>query len=188
MTTDELKTDIAYVRAATDRSNGPHVPSISLLWAVIGLCGFAAADFIEDERWIGRYWLVAALVGICLSLWWGFRASRRLGQADRRTGVRWGLHWLAFVVAGVLGGMLVAAGHLQASGVGPLWVLLLSLSYFQSGVHLDRRHLPVSGVLGVSFLVTLFVPVYASTLAGVLMAAALVGEALLGARTSDAAD
>ena len=186
--TEELKEDIAYVRAAADRSEGHHVSSISLLWVVIGLCGFALTDFIEDYRWIGRYWMVAAPVGVCLSLWLGYRASLRVGQADRRTGIRWGLHWLAFLVAGALGGMLVAAGHLDRSGFGSLWLLLLGLTYFQAGLHLDRRHLLIGGVAGVGFVVTLFVSSYAWTIAGVLMAAALIWQALSGARTSDAAE
>ena len=47
--------------------------------------------------------------------------------------------------------------------------------------------LPISGVAAACYVVTLFVPEYQWTLAGVLMAAALVWQALLGARTRDAA-
>ena len=123
---------------------------------------------------------------LCLSLWLGFRAGRRDGQASRRTGVRWGLHWLAFMAAGALGAALVAAGHLQWSGFGSLVALFLALSYAHAGFYLDRRLLPVAGVLGTCYLVTLFVPGYQWTLAGVLMAAALVRQAILGARQRDA--
>ena len=135
--TKELKEDIAYIRAAADRSDTNLVPSIYLLWAVIALCGFALVDFVDDYRWIGRYWVVSAPAGFCLSVWLGMRASHHAGQADRQEGIRWSLHWLAFMVAGLLGGALVAAGHLKWSGFNSLWVLLLSLTYFQAGVHLD---------------------------------------------------
>ena len=185
---EELRADIAYVRAATDRSDARTIPAIYLLWAVIGLCGFALVDFVDDHHWIGRYWVAAAPIGFCLSVWLGIRASRHAGQADRRTGIRWSLHWLAFLVAGALGGALVAAGYLEWPGFGSLWVLLLGLSYFQAGLHLDRRCLLIGGVLAASFVVTLFVPSYAWTVAGVMMAAALTWQAVLGARTSDAAN
>ena len=66
-------------------------------------------------------------------------------------------------------------------------VLLMSLTYFHAALHLDRRMLPISGVAAASYVVTLFVPEYQWTLAGVMMAAALVWQALLGARTRNAA-
>ena len=120
-------------------------------------------------------------------LWFGYRAQRDAGQADRRIGIRWGLHWLAFLVASGLGSALVAVGHLEWAGFGSLVVLLLSLTYFHAALHLDRRLLPISGVAAACYLVTLFVPEYQWTLAGVLMAAALVWQALLGVRTRNAA-
>ena len=91
------------------------------------------------------------------------------------------------MAAAALGAALVAAGHLQWSGFGSLVVLLLALSYFHAGLYMDRRMLPIGGVLVASYLATLFVPGYQWTLAGVLMAAALVWQAVLGMRTRDAA-
>ena len=95
--TDKLREDIAYVRAAADRADATTIPSISLLWAAIVLCGYSLPDFVDDYRWIGRFWTVAGPAGLCLSLWLGYRAQRDAGQADRRIGIRWGLHWLAFL-------------------------------------------------------------------------------------------
>ena len=186
-TTNDLKEDIAYVRAAAERAGAGTVPSIYVVWALIGLCGFALSDFAADSRWIGRFWLVAGPAGFCVSAWLGYRASRRAGQGSRRIGVRWALHWATFMAAGALGAALVATGHLQWSAFGSLVVLLLALSYFHAGLYLDRRLLPIGGVLGACYLVTLFIPGYQWTLAGVLMAGALVWQAILGARERDAA-
>jgi hypothetical protein len=185
--TDKLREDIAYVRAAADRADVTTIPAINLLWAAIVLCGCVLSDFVGDYRWIGRYWSVAGPGGLCLSWWFGYRAQRHAGQADQRTGVRSGLHWLAFLVAIVLGRILVAVGHLEWAGFASLVVLLVSLTYFHAALHLDRRLLPISGVAASCYLVTMFVPSYQWTLAGVLMAVALVWQALLGARTRDAA-
>ena len=186
-TTDNLKEDIAFVRAAAERAGTGTIPSIYVVWAVIGLCGFALADFAADSRWVGRFWLVASPVGFCVSAWLGYRASRHAGQGSRQIGVRWGLHWLAFMAAGALAAALVAAGHLSWSAFGSLVVLLLALSYFHAGLYMDRRMLVIGGVLGACYLVTLFIPGYQWTLAGVLMAAALVWQAILGARARDSA-
>ena len=181
MTSDErLKEDIAYVRAAAERSDGIHVRAHGFLWAAIVLCGFSIADFVEDPRWIGRYWMVASPVGFILSAWLSARAEIRAGQVDRAKGRRWLLHWLAFLAAGVLGVMLFVRGHMAPEGIGSLWVLLLALTYFHAGVHLDRRLLPIGILAAGGYLITLFVPQYGWTLTGVLVASALVAHALLG--------
>ncbi len=178
--TERLKDDIAYVRAAAEQSQTVHVRAHGFLWAAILLGGFALVDFVEDPRWIGRYWLVAAPVGFVLSAWLGIRADHGAGQFDRTTGMRWMFHWLAFMATGLLGGALVARGELTPAGFGSLWVLLTALTYFQAGVHLDRRLMPIGGLLAGGYLATLFMPLYGWTLAGVLAAAALVAHALLG--------
>ena len=186
-TTGNLREDIAYVRAAAERADAASIPSIYVVWAVISLCGFALADFVDDGRWVGRFWAVAGPTGFAISAWLGYRAGRHSGQGSGRIGARWGAHWLAFLAAGALGAVLVAAGHLTWSAFGSLVVLLLALSYFHAGLYLDRRMLAVGVVLGACYLVTLFVPGYQWTLAGVLVAVALVWQAILGARTQDAA-
>ena len=84
------------------------------------------------------------------------------------------------------GSGLVAAGHLEWAGFGSFMMLLMSLTYFHAGLHLDRRLLPIGGVGAVGYVVTLLVPEYQWTLAGVLIAAALVWQGLLGARTRNA--
>ena len=179
--TDQLREDMAYVRAAASRAGSVHVPAIYILWAAISLCGFRLADIVTDYSWLGVYWMIAGPAGFCVSLWLGRRAGRREGQADRRAGKRWSLHWLGFMAAGVLGSALVSTGHLSSAGFSSLWVLLLALTYFQAGVHLDRRMLPVGIVAGVGYMVTLFVPGYGWTAAGVVVAAVLTAQAFLGA-------
>ena len=179
--TERLKEDIAYVRAVAEQSETVHVPAYYLLWAAICLCGFALVDFADSGRWIAAYWIVAGPAGFGLSSWLGRRASRRVGQVDRRKSMRWRLHWLAFMATGVLGLGLVAAEQLTWAGFSSLWPLLMGLSYFQAGVHLERRLLPIGLMLGVGYLVTLFVPGYGFTAAGMLVAAALTAQAFLGA-------
>jgi hypothetical protein len=105
-TTDNLRDDIAYVRAAAERAGAGSIPSIYVLWAVIGLCGFALADFAADSRSVGLYWMVAWPAGFVVSAWLGYRAGRQSGQGSRRAGVRWAVHWLAFMAGVALGAAL----------------------------------------------------------------------------------
>ena len=185
--TGNLREDMAYVRAATERADAATIPSIYVLWAVIALCGFALADFVADSRWVGLFWMVAGPAGFGISAWLGYLAGRHAEQGSRRIGARWALHWLAFLATVALGAALVATGHLQWAGFGSLVVLLLALSYIYAGSYLDRRMLAIGVVVGASYVITLFVPGYQWTLAGALVAGALVWQAILGARARDAA-
>ena len=185
--TEQIREDIAYVRAAAERSDDVHDPAYYLLWATIVLCGFMLPDFAATRPWIGTYWLVAAPVGSAVSLWLGVRAGRRAGQTDRRRARRALLHWLSFLVAGGLGWLLVATGQLTQDGFGALWVLLMALTYFQAGVHFDRRLAPIGLLVGVGYLITFVVPGYRWSVTGALIAAALVTQAFLGAPSRDLA-
>ena len=183
----QLKEDIAYVRAVAERSRVAHVPAIYLLWAVIGLCGFALFDFVSHMRWIGIYWLFAAPIGLALSIWLGVRGERNAGVTSRESGMRASLHWVSFMAAGWLGLALVHAEHLTWRGFGSLWVLLLALTYFQFGLHLERRLLPIGVLAAAGYLVTVWVPGYGWTATGVVLAVALVSAAFLGAPKSETA-
>ncbi len=183
---EKLREDVAYVRAVADRSENVPCRSIYLLWAVIALCGFTLTDFAPEPSWIGLYWLVASPVGMVLSAWLGKRACINIGQADRQMGFRIMYHWLAFMVAGLLGVLLVAGGHLSGPGMGSLWVLLLALTYFHAGLHFNRRLLPIGILVGLCFPVTIFVPEYGWTTTGVVLAGALTVQAFLGTRRQDA--
>ena len=181
--TDSIKDDIAYVRAVAERTGPGHVPAIYVIWAVICVVGFSLVDLVgPGSSWVGIYWLAAGPVGGLVTWWLAARAGARDGQADRRLGKRWAGHFLGFFVVGLLGCVLAAAGELSWSGLSSLWILLLALTYFLAGLHLDRRLMPVSLVLGVGYLFTLYLPEFRFTVAGVLVAVALVVQGLRGMR------
>ena len=187
--TASIKDDIAYVRAAAERSQPGHVPAIYLLWAAICLCGFTLVDLVgPGSSVIGIYWTIAGPIGGAASWWLGARAGRRGGQADRRTGIRWASHFLGFFVVGLLGMGLVLSDQLNWSAMGSLWILILALTYFLAGLHLDRRLMPIGVVLAIGYLITLYLPDYGFTSAGALVAAALVTQAWLGTRNQHAAE
>lgn len=185
----KLTEDIAYVRAATERSASIHIPAIYVIWAVLCLCGFTLVDFVgPGSAWIGLYWLIAGPVGMGLSIWLSKRASRETGQADLQEGKRWAFHFAGFGATGILGFGMVATEQLTWSGMGSLWILLLALTYFLAGLHLERRLLPIGLLLGAGYIITLALPAFGFTTAGVLVALALVTQAFLGSRAQHAQD
>ena len=187
--TQKTREDLAYVRAAADRSECIHIPSIYLLWAVICLCGFPLVDFVGPGSWlIGLYWFIAGPVGGLVTWRLAARAERRAGQVNREEGRRWAFHFLAFGGTGLLGYGMVGAGQLTWSGFTSLWILLLGLTYCLAGVHLERRLLPVGIALFAGYLIALLVPEYGFTVVGVLVALALSLQAYLGTRGQDAAN
>ena len=189
-THEQMKDDLSYIKDAVERVEGVHVPAVYLMWAAICLMGFSMTDFIYNEwvDWsyssIGWYWTVMGPAGFFASWWLSSRANIRAGQVNRRADLRWGLHWAAFGATGVLGVALALSGHISWEGFGTLWVLLLALSYTLAGVHLERRLLPIGVMLGVGYLIILFLPSYGWTSAGVLTALALTAQAFIGARAN----
>ena len=187
--TQSIQQDLAYVRAAADRSRSVHIPSIYLLWAVICLIGFPLVDFAgPGSWWIPVYWLTAGPFGGVLSWWLGYRGAHRAGQVNQEEGRRWAFHFLAFGATGLLGFGMVAVDQLTWPGLTSLWILLIGLTYTLAGLHLERRMLPVGIVVLAGYLVALFVPEYGFTTMGVLVAVALALQAYLGMRGQHAAN
>lgn len=185
----QLTEDIAFVRAAAERSASVHVPAIYLIWAVLCLCGFTLVDVLgPGSMWIGIYWMIGGPVGTGLTWWLSARAGREVGQSDRRAGKRWVFHFLGFACTGLLVFGLVATGQLTWPGLSSTWILLLALTYFLAGLHLERRLLPIGLLLGVGYLITLALPSYGFTVAGVLAATALTAQGYLGAKAQRAED
>ena len=178
---DGAGSDLAYVRQIVEGTGDVHVPAIYLFWAAIALAGFTLADF-APYPWLPIYWMVAGPLGFVISWKLSARATLKAGIVNRKLGSKWAYHWAAFGAAGLLGIALPMMGALTWAGYGSYWVLLLALTYLLAGVHLERRLLPVGAIMGISFLVSLFLPHFGWTAAGVLVAVALAVQALVGRR------
>ncbi len=75
---------------------------------------------------------------------------------------------------------------MSGPGLGSLWVLLLALTYFLVGIHVDRRMIPVGILVGIGFLISIYLPDYGWTVVGVMLAVSLTAQAYLGVRYQDA--
>ena len=178
---DELKDDLSYVRGAVQRADHKRGPAaIYLLWAAITVVGFSLVDFFPEA--VAIYWAAAGPLGGLVSFWLGWRDARRRGHGDVNVGVRHALHWIGMLVAIGMTVLLALTGRLEWDAVSPAILIIVALGWYLAGVHLDRPLLWLGLLMGLGYVVILFVQVYTWTLLGVLIAVGLIVAALVARR------
>jgi hypothetical protein len=132
----------------------------------------------------GFCWMIMGPLGGILSGVLGSRASRALGQDSRREGTLHGLHWVGMMVAILLLIPLITTRAVSVAELPRIILLLVALSYYLAGVHVDRRLLWVSAAVGGCYLLTVYerdLPrlwtITAAALAASLVAAGIVAAA-----------
>ncbi len=175
---EQLEADLGYVREAVQRSDGGRsVAAIHLLWAVLVPIGFALMDFAPE--YVPVYWTFAGPIGFIVSAGLGWRAGVVRGQLDDRAGHREALHWGATMAVIFMGVPMVATGRIGQDAFAMFVTLVLALSYFLAGVHLERPLIGVGVVLMIGYLSLWFMPAYRWTLIGALASGALIATALV---------
>jgi hypothetical protein len=180
---DKAQEDLRYVRNVLHRAETEvrSPASIYFLWAVISFFGYAIIDYAPEKT--GFYWMVAGPLGGVLSGILGHRAGLRSGLDSARDGIREMLHWTTLLVGALLVIPLAATGALAPAEIPRIILLLLAVTYFTAGIHLDRRMAPIGIVLAGCYLLTVFardLP-YLWTLTAVILAASLVAAGLAAA-------
>jgi len=179
--TNRIDNDIRYVRGLVSESDrGPSPTAIYMMWAAICLVGFPLADFAP--QYVGIFWMIAGPLGGIASFVLGWRHSVRMGQMRRDVGVRHGLHWCGMMVAIFLVVPLGVTEAITWSAVHRIILLLLSLSYFLAGVHLDRPLLWVGLLMIVAYVALFFIQAYQWTIVGIAVAIALGVAGLAGGK------
>jgi hypothetical protein len=169
---DNLKDDLAFVRAAIDRGRDDRgtAPSYFLWAAIIGV-GFALADFAPRLAW--PFWLVAGIGGGIASVWLGHRHGAQRGVQDPAVGRRHGAHWLLTGVAIAVPMTAIWLGRVPAPVAAPMVLATVGLGYSLAGIHL---HPPLrwAGYALLAGAVVLLWPIpYAWTATGLTVALAL---------------
>jgi hypothetical protein len=184
MTDDkQMREDLSYVRSTLDRARAANNPAIIyFLWAAITFFGFAIIDYAPERT--GFYWMIMGPLGGVLSGVLGSRAGRALGQDSRREGRLQGLHWGGMMVAILLLIPLMTTRTVSVDELPRIILLLVALSYYLAGVHVDRRLLWVGAAMGGCYLFTVYqrgLPrlwtITAAALAASLVAAGIVAAA-----------
>ena len=151
------------------------------LWSAITLCGFVLADLRPPL--MGVYWMIAGPLGGVVSGYLGWRDQHAHGQLDRAVGMRWAGHWVAFMVAVCLLIPLGVRGTISWDAFGPIVLVMIALTYFQAGLHLNPPLRWIGVLAAVGYLVVLTMTAHAWTIAGVILAA---GCAVAGVQESRA--
>ena len=172
MNRQQLESDLSYVRKVVQRSErAKSPPSIYYFWAVVSLLGFAIVDY--SPQYAGTYWMIAGPGGWIVSALLARAWCRKTGEVNRKIGMRYGMHW-----AGLLGAIFLlmfgaAQGAWDMKSGGHIILLILSLSYFFAGLHLDRALMWVSLITGVGYLALFFLPGPVWTITGIAVAIGL---------------
>lgn len=172
-----LEQDLGFVRNAVSHSTPRSPVSLYFLWAAICLAGFVLMD-LNQER-VGLYWLIAAPAGSLVSAYLGWRDQRQHGAMDLAVGLRYMQHWGAMMGIIFLTVIMAGRGAIPWDALGPIILLILALSYFHAGLHLDPPLKWVGLLMVGGYFVVLSIDAYAWTIVGVLLSAAMM---LLGVR------
>ncbi len=171
--------------ARKERDNGMTPMWVPVLWGTIALVGCVINDF--DPRFSWMYWGIVPTLGFLACWIVGGRAALAMGEYDRETGMKIGLHWGTIFYGAIPIVCLAVAGKIDGQEAGQLLILISGIVYFLAGVHFDRRWM-LSGIvmiLGATLLT--YVTRYGWTTLGVLLFAALtIGFARPGPRVNHA--
>lgn len=157
MTDDrQARDDLSYVRSVLHRAErtAGSPATIYFVWAAITFFGFAIIDFAPEKT--GLYWIVAGPLGGVLSAVLGHRAGRATGQPAEREGRVLAMHWSGVMIAVLLIVPLAMTRVIAPDDFPRLVMLVIALSYYTAGVHVDRRLIPVSVVLAACYLLAVF--------------------------------
>lgn len=177
----QAQDDLEFVRSAVQRGGeGNKAPTIYFLWAAISLAGLSIVDFRPHAA--GPFWAVAGPLGSILSGVLGARHGRRTGQTSARAGVSHMIHWFGFMATILLMVPLVARGDLKPEAMSKVILLVVGLSYLTGGNYLDHRLRWLSLVVYGGYVLTLVMPAYGWTAAGVALSLSLVAAGLLELR------
>ena len=153
---------------------------------MVGVCDEASGEMfrafqINDFRpeMSSFFWPIAAFVGFLISFWISARAARSGGIILRRDdGARHGLHWgsLFVVIAAIV---FIASQHdLEGWVVAQIITLVVGVTWYLGGLHLDRNLLLPGIVFVVSAPLVDYLAPYPWTIVGIAIAASLIVSAL----------
>ena len=172
MNAPKLEQDLDFVRHVLDDSTPPaSVRSIYFFWAAAILVGMPLGDFRPE--WMPYFWMTVGPGGWIISAFLGYRASKQSGQMNRSAGLRQAAHWGAMVLVISMVALLPYKGFIPWEAMGPIVLLLLTLTYCLAAIHFGRILLVPALMFAMGYGTMLFQPPYPWTIVGILGAIGL---------------
>ena len=185
-TSKQLRDDLDFLGAVLRKSTRGTSPfTLYAMWAALVLAGFALVDFAPHQ--VGLFWMVAGPLGGVASAWLGMRHARKIGQLNREEGTRHAWHWGGLMLAILLAVPLGVSGAVDWSILSRIFLLIIGLTYYLAGVHMDRPLLWAGALMLAGYAALFFLPAYGWTLTGVLVAASLLFSGYTEGRRHDPA-
>lgn len=178
--TQKFEEDVAFVREAVEKRDRMQYNSIAiaLLWAIILATGYSLNDFHPEISHL--FWPIASFIGFLISFWIANRAMRARGIARRGVRAKYGWHWGSlFVVIPIT--VFIALRHglaMEPSVMNQFITLIVGVTCYLAGLHLDRRFLLPGIVHIVGAPAVDFLAPYPWTIVGLAIAASLIISAL----------
>ncbi|NKB65843.1 MAG: hypothetical protein GKR89_02165 [Candidatus Latescibacteria bacterium] len=173
----QLEEDINFIRQAVEeRDQNQGLVGLVLLWALVGLTGYALLDYsVRLALW---FWAIAPLVGVVVSYWVVRRTMCQSGVDYGDRGGRHALHWCSFIGTSLAVLSITAVHDLSGLAQGQLFTLMSGIIWYFAGVHLDRRFMAPGLALVVGAIAVPFIPVLPWTTVGLALALSLIGSVL----------
>ena len=185
-TSKQLRDDLVYLGNVLRKSSRATSPfTVYAMWAILVLVGFALVDFAP--RRVGLFWIVAGPLGGVASAFLGMRHARKIGQLSREEGIRHAWHWGGLMLAILLAVPLGVTGAVDWSILSRIFLLLIGLTYYLAGVHMERPLLWAGALMLAGYVALFFRPDYGWTLTGALVAASLLLSGYAESRRHDPA-
>lgn len=173
--------DLRYVKRALERDRqAPFPRSIAILWAAICAAGFVLNDVAPQRA--GLFWGIASPAGFLLSCWLGYRAARAGGTLDRREGARWALHFATLLAAMAAAAVGVALRAFTGAQMGAVALIVCGVVFLLAGLHLARPLAWVGAFALAALPAVLLLERGRWTIAGALLASALLTAGRVGGR------
>lgn len=148
----------------------------------ISVIGLGMTDFARRDAQV--YWalVVPILIALSVRIFGRSRNQERWWPAIRDQA----LHWLGFLIAVQIMFMLIRSGTLSENAGGLVSLLLLALTAYTAGIHVDRSFLLVAALLALTVLLATYVEEYmwiVLVILGLVVAALLLTRWPRGARS-----
>jgi hypothetical protein len=182
---EELVENIRFMRSAIEKTRQDFDPgtAIFITWGLLCLVGYTATHFLianQDYAKINTVWFSLYWIGIPLSVFFGYRLSRR--QENRGfvpyIYIQIGWIWGVMIISGVIFGNF-GLGRAFFTDLHFLWAWIYAIALSMTGIVYSKEWLMGGIGIFIGMLVAVFIKEYAYLILAIAMCAGCVIPSLI---------